>query len=390
MKILLITSLYYPYIGGGAHISNKLLVEGIKKKGIEIEVFTLGEENKVEIVNDIKINRLYINKITKNFLKRIREKNNKISLFEKIKMVYINNFHFYNFFIYKKFVKILSNYPKETILHTSDMPVFYQILWWKAAKKNKIKVIHTLRTDFFITKFFSNKKNNFLIDLISFFRIELFKYYTQKYIDCVHSPSKYMLEIHKKEKFNFKRTKVIFNTVTIENILPIKKEIDILYVGRLVSEKGIETLIKTLKNLNLTSKSVFVGDGGLKEKAIRVGIKVTGWLNNEEVFEYMKKAKIVILPSEWEEAFGRVLIEAVANGTLVIGSDMGAIPEVLNYDKRYIFKAKDIYELQNKIKRILLLSEEEYKDETLKLQKYIEKYSYKNHIDEFEKLYKEI
>lgn len=37
----------------------------------------------------------------------------------------------------------------------------------------------------------------------------------------------------------------------------------------------------------------------------------------------MKKSKVVVLPSEWEEAFGRVLIESIFNGTIAIGSDRG-------------------------------------------------------------------
>lgn len=386
MKIIFVTARYYPYIAGGAQISNKILVEGIKNLGEQIEVFTLGEEEKLEVINDIKINRIYINILTERYLKKIV--NNKIN--EKIRTFFINNFHICNVFLYRKIYKLLLQYPQDTILHTSEMSLFYQILWWKAAKKNKLKVIHTLRDPFFIRTFTINGKENAVTIFLTFLKRKIFKYYTQKYIDCIHSPSKYMLDIHQKEGFKFKNTKVIPNTVIIKNILPMKKEIDILYVGRLISDKGIGTLVKAITNLSLASNSVFIGDGILKEKVIKEKIKVTGWLNNIEVFEYMKKAKIVILPSEWEEAFGRVLIEAIANGTLVIGSDKGAIPEVLNYDRKYIFKAKDIYELQKKIKRILLLSEEEYRDEVINLQKYAEKYSYSNHIKEFKKFYKEI
>lgn len=390
MKILLVTSLYYPYIGGGAHISNKLLVEGIEKEGIDVEVFTLGEEEKVEVINDIKINRLYLNKITKNFLKRVREKNNKLEVLEKVRLVYINNFHFYNIYIYIKFKNILANYSKETILHTSDMPMFYQILWWKAAKKNNLKVIHTLRTDFFISKFFPNRKSNFFIKLMSNLKILIFKYYSERYIDCVHSPSRYLLELHEKRGYKFKKTKVIPNTININNINPIKKEIEVMYIGRLTQEKGIMTLVKALKEMNLISKSLFIGDGILKDELLNVGCNITGWLTQEKVFEYMKKAKVIILPSEWEEAFGRVLIEGVANGTLVIGSDMGAIPEVLNYDKRYIFKTKDTNELKEKVKRILSLSWNEYTKEVSDLQNYFEKYNYTNHIKMFKSFYQEI
>lgn len=146
MKIVLITSRYYPYITGGAQISNKILVEGIKRRNIDIEVISLGEKNNIENINNIKITRLYLSKLTTKYLKKIPFKKKS----EKIKFALINNFHIYDYLIYKKIFNILKKYPKDTIIHTSDMHSFYQIFWWKAAKKNNLKVIHTLRDPFFI------------------------------------------------------------------------------------------------------------------------------------------------------------------------------------------------------------------------------------------------
>ena len=153
--------------------------------------------------------------------------------------------------------------------------------------------------------------------------------------------------------------------------------------------KGIKTLIELKKN-NPSLKIVCVGDGRLKEECIRNSIVVTGWIKKKEVYSYIKNSKILVLPSEWEEAFGRVLIEGVINGTLVIGSDQGAIPEVLGYKNEYIFKAKNIPEFNKKIKRILNLTSEEYEAELKDMQNYMEKYNYENHIKSFIKLYKNL
>lgn len=262
--------------------------------------------------------------------------------------------------------------------------MFFPVLWWKSAKKNNMKVICTLRDPVFLC---SNERKIKIFKVLDYLNSYLYKYYIYKYVDCVHSPSEYMLNLHEKDKFKFKNKKVIPNTTDIKNILVNfkKKNIDILYVGRLSKEKGINTLVKAVKTLN--KKVTFVGDGELKDKISNENIKITGWISKEETYEYMKKSKVLILPSEWEEAFGRVLIEAVANGSLVIGSDRGAIPEVLNYDERYIFKEKAVEELQEKILRILNLNENEYQNEVLELQKYMKRYSYENHINSFEKFY---
>ena len=67
MKILFITTLYEPYIGGGAEISNKILAEGLIKKKINIEVITSGKEEKIEEISGVKIRRIFFNKILKKY-----------------------------------------------------------------------------------------------------------------------------------------------------------------------------------------------------------------------------------------------------------------------------------------------------------------------------------
>ena len=67
MKILFLTALYDPYIGGGAEISNKILIEGLKKKELDIEIITLGENESLEEKEGIKIRRVKFNKILKRY-----------------------------------------------------------------------------------------------------------------------------------------------------------------------------------------------------------------------------------------------------------------------------------------------------------------------------------
>ena len=65
----------------------------------------------------------------------------------------------------------------------------------------------------------------------------------------------------------------------------------------------------------------------------------------------MKLSDLTIVPSEWNEQYGRVIQESAACGSIVIGSNIGAIPEILiNTD--FIFKPSDILSLKNKIEDI--------------------------------------
>ena len=65
----------------------------------------------------------------------------------------------------------------------------------------------------------------------------------------------------------------------------------------------------------------------------------------------MRKSDLVVLPSLYEEQYGRVIQESVACGSLVIGSRVGAIPEIIN-DKDLLFTKNDHHELSKKINRL--------------------------------------
>lgn len=388
MKILFITTLYEPYIGGGAEISNKILAEGLIKKKINIEVITSGKEEKIEEISGVKIRRIFFNKILKKYL-NIIEKKGKISLLNKIEILVYRFTLYFNIFHKEKIEKLILEI-KPDVLHTSGIHLFFPQLWWKIAKKHNIKVIHTLRDPLFL--YFRGKNTGKFYFILDKFQRKYYNFYLNKYVNVVHSPSKFMIEKHIKNGVNIKSGEVIYNTIKDEvkkDIFFNIKEIEILYVGSLDYNKGIKTLIELKKN-NPSLKIVCVGDGRLKEECIRNSIVVTGWIKKKEVYSYIKNSKILVLPSEWEEAFGRVLIEGVINGTLVIGSDQGAIPEVLGYKNEYIFKAKNIPEFNKKIKRILNLTSEEYEAELKDMQNYMEKYNYENHIKSFIKLYKNL
>jgi len=113
------------------------------------------------------------------------------------------------------------------------------------------------------------------------------------------------------------------------------------YVGRLVPEKGLGDAVAALALLPERARLVLVGDGPfqgeLEEHARRRKVEArvcfTGSVSLTDLPGYLNAMDTLILPSRttatWKEQFGRVLIEAGACGLPVIGSDSGAIPEVI-------------------------------------------------------------
>jgi len=103
-----------------------------------------------------------------------------------------------------------------------------------------------------------------------------------------------------------------------------------LYVGRLSREKGVLTLLEAWRDLDYPLR--IVGDGPLRDIVERVSIskvKYLGSLSQDDVFAEMVRSQALIMPSEWYEGFPMVLVEAMSRGLPVIGSNIGAMAEVV-------------------------------------------------------------
>jgi len=127
-----------------------------------------------------------------------------------------------------------------------------------------------------------------------------------------------------------------------DNDIPSMSKYDvykIIFVGRLIECKGIPFLVKGFEqilNNNINAKLFLVGDGEeeykLKEYISGLNIKkhvvFLGYRSNPQAF--ISKADLLVLPSS-EEGFGRVLLEAMDDGTPVIGTRIGGMPEIIEH-----------------------------------------------------------
>lgn len=107
-----------------------------------------------------------------------------------------------------------------------------------------------------------------------------------------------------------------------------------LFVGRLSPEKGIRTLLAAWEVLGSDLPLRIIGDGPLANEVVHAARKSDSvqWLGPQptsEVYRQMAGATVLVCPSEWYETFGRVVIEAFATGTPVIGSSLGAVAELV-------------------------------------------------------------
>ena len=115
----------------------------------------------------------------------------------------------------------------------------------------------------------------------------------------------------------------------------------VLFVGRVAPNKGLSTLLDALARIPPTARPPLVVMGPdwgeravLERRARELGIdREIRWLGKVEgagaYRGVVRQARALVLPSEWE-AFGLVLLDAMAAGTPIVATAVGAVPEVLD------------------------------------------------------------
>lgn len=125
-----------------------------------------------------------------------------------------------------------------------------------------------------------------------------------------------------------------------------------LYVGRLAAEKGIATLLQAHRGLRGAPPLRIAGQGPLFE-TLSGQHPTAHWLGAQtpdQIFTLMKRAAVLVCPSECPESFGRVIIEAFATGTPVIASNIGALPELVEHGRTgLLFRPGDAEDLAAKV-----------------------------------------
>lgn len=139
------------------------------------------------------------------------------------------------------------------------------------------------------------------------------------------------------------------------------------FAGRAVEAKGLRTLATALTQVrDLDWRFVLVGEGDflptfkrlMEEAGLIDRVQCTGYIPHTETPRWLAAMDVLIVPSEtqpnWKEQFGRVIPEALACGTPVIGSDSGEIPRLINRSQGgLVFPERDASALAAALRRLL-------------------------------------
>lgn len=330
MRILFINVLYAPFIGGGAEITLKNLVEGTRDLGHEVKVLSFWDkDDEEEIIDGIpvyraKIPNVYLpyGKIRQPFLKRrlwhILDIYNPIS--KKIVLKQIRDFK-----------------PDIISIHNTQG---WSCSIWDAVSESNVPAIQVLHDLYLLcpTNMFKNnvvcKKQCLTCKLM---RLP-YKSKSNK-LKAVVGVSNFILDKYLSYGY-FKDVpikKVIYNSRKLSSTIVERKTdpgyINFGFIGTLAPNKGIEVLLRAYHKIKKPNYKLFVAGAGkqdyeeyLKSKYKDDSIIFMGRVEPKDFFE---EVDVTIVPSVGYEPLGMVVVESFAFGIPVIGSNIGGIPEMI-------------------------------------------------------------
>lgn len=349
------TERFFPHDRGGSEWSVYHLIKSVQNKNIHITLFTPNYGAQAyEMWHDIVIQRFWC--IPKSLFSKITE----------IPPIFFSNFIWYVISSIAMIRTVIAQ--KSDVIHVQSKSFIPAAIIVKYALRKP--VIVTLR-DYAVLcpyGYCLNKNRSYKkCSVIYHFFHELPYYYSNYVIEksnirflfqlvaSIHAYAiarflRFFLLFTDKKICISKRQRKIFeqNGISIDaviyNIMPqskigIKKQKrkTISFVGRVTYGKGADLFVHVAKNLLTSNSSLHfnvIGEGFLKSTLqketshIRSKIVFTGQVPYKESQKYIAQSHIVVVPSRWEEPFGRVALEAIANNVPVIVSNKGGLPEI--------------------------------------------------------------
>ena len=326
MKILMLTWEYPPRIVGGIARVVHDLSHKLVKNGHDVTVVTYKEGDTPEFENDkgVKVYRV------ENY------------------MIKPNNFTDWimqlNFTLTAKATQIINEQGKFDCIHAHDWLVAYSA---KTLKDSfQIPIVSTIHAT-------EAGRNSGIHDDVQRYINDTEWLLTYESTEVIVNSNYMKCELQRLFGLPFEKINVIPNGININNFNGITKDYDfrrkyamdnekiILYIGRLVYEKGVQHLISAMpKIINGydDTKLIIGGKGGmydeLREQAKNLGIEnkvyFTGYLSSKEVQKMYKCADIAVFPSTYEP-FGIVALEAMLAGVPTVVSDIGGLNEIVDH-----------------------------------------------------------
>ncbi|MEC5166150.1 glycosyltransferase involved in cell wall biosynthesis [Flavobacterium sp. PL11] len=242
-------------------------------------------------------------------------------------------------------------------------------------------------------------KKNLLYDSLLYYKQSFHKKIIKENISYFLTPSNNLTKLIK-HTFNV-GGETLPNPVLISNLLLEQNESNyLLFVGRLEPEKGVLTLLKAFQKILKKfpdEQLKIVGSGSIQnelEKFVAYNkienVCFLGSKNREELMYLYAAAKFTIVPSEFLESYGNVILESFAfKKTVIISNLLGIQDEIIRSKSGLVFPYGDVEKLQEAIEK--LLTNPEFKKELeVNASSYIKELTFQKHFQKLEIIYNRV
>jgi glycosyltransferase involved in cell wall biosynthesis len=182
----------------------------------------------------------------------------------------------------------------------------------------------------------------------------------ERWVDAYVTPSAFLRGLLVRAGFPAERIRLIRYGVRVPRWSPTSPEFA-LYAGRLTDEKGVRTLIEASR-LAPGVPLVIAGEGPLVS-AVRAAangaMTYVGFLPADALGELRAKAAFAVVPSEWPDVLPFAALESIAEGTPVLTTDLGGLPEIARNGAGVVVPAGDAEALATAMQQLWRRSQDE-------------------------------
>jgi glycosyltransferase involved in cell wall biosynthesis len=371
MKILLVNKFYYPR--GGDCIYTLELEKLLTEKNHEVAVFAMQHPENLpskysqffpsEAVFLLSNKKRIIETILRPFgTLEVKSKFNSLLDHFKPEVVHLNNVH-------TQISPIIAK-----LAHKRKIPVVWTLHDYKllcpasAFLENNGSICDTcLKSPTDVFKKACIKGSKFA-SLIGYFEAKMWnRKKLQLYANAFIAPSKFMK--HKMEQGGYASKKIVqlynfANNDKFTDQIIKERNNEVVYVGRISIEKGVETLCKSFEKIK-DARLIIIGDGPLRkeleQKYASDNIRFMGFQSWQVIKEKLSKSAFLIIPSQWYENNPLTIIEALALGTPVLGANIGGIPELIEEKVNgMVFNSRHVRDLEKQIQAMLVYKKWDY------------------------------